>query len=287
MQDLTPQGQSLVEDLARRHGTEPDAVATLLRALVAGGGTMAQFSHPALGGMGQWSQGGMIMVGDMFNHGLKAKVDAICNELAAALRQQTLFAAPVAASGQMQQQGGAGMSMSMGGGSWWPAELGAPASVGGQNDQGYAYFPATRRLAIRRGGKVTIYDTQDHQIGGVSQQQGGGASLSFSSQRGQFQVDSLPVVSGDAAAPASAPSEARARPQPQHQSQEPAAVGPVRAPAPPAMAAPTPAVAEAATGAGAGGDPLAMLERLASLKEKGILTEAEFAAKKAELLKRL
>jgi hypothetical protein len=32
---------------------------------------------------------------------------------------------------------------------------------------------------------------------------------------------------------------------------------------------------------------LALLEQLARLKEKGILTEQEFTAKKAELLKRL
>ena len=189
-------------------------------------------------------------------------------------------------------------------GGWWPADLGTPSSVGGQNDQGYAYFPATRRLAIRRGGQVTIYDTLDHQIGGVSQQQGGGNSLSFSSQRGQFQVDSLPVVSGDGApapaapapsasvpaapapaapapvAPAPAPAAARPEPTPE----------PVAAPATPAIpkAPAAPATPAAPIGSSAaGGDPLAMLERLAALREKGILTDEEFAAKKAELLQRL
>ena len=42
----------------------------MVRALMEGNGSQAQFSHPDLGGMGQWSQGGMIMVGDMFNEGL-------------------------------------------------------------------------------------------------------------------------------------------------------------------------------------------------------------------------
>jgi ribonucleotide monophosphatase NagD (HAD superfamily) len=42
---------------------------------------MAQFSHPDFGGMSQWSPG-MTMVGDMFNSDLKAKLGAICNELA-------------------------------------------------------------------------------------------------------------------------------------------------------------------------------------------------------------
>jgi hypothetical protein len=36
--------------------------------------------------MGQWSQGGMIMIGDMLNQGLKYRVDALCNELAGILR---------------------------------------------------------------------------------------------------------------------------------------------------------------------------------------------------------
>ena len=69
--ELTPEGRRLVEDVAQRHGVSADAVLTLLQAVAAGHGTSAQFSHPELGGMGQWSQGGMIMVGDMFNNALK------------------------------------------------------------------------------------------------------------------------------------------------------------------------------------------------------------------------
>jgi hypothetical protein len=90
MQDLTPEGQRIVQSAAERHGVSADAALTLLRALVAGQGAMAQFSHPELGGMGQWSQGGMTMVGDMFNQGLRARVDALCNELASLLRTHTV-----------------------------------------------------------------------------------------------------------------------------------------------------------------------------------------------------
>ncbi len=39
--------------------------------------------------------------------------------------------------------------------------------------------------------------------------------------------------------------------------------------------------------ASAGGDVLGTLEKLAGLRDKGILTDAEFSAKKAELLARL
>src|SRR3954451_17211577 len=103
MQDLTPEGRRTIESVAQRHGVSTDAVLTLLQALQAGNGAMAQFSHPELGGMGQWSQGGMTMVGDMFNQGLRARVDALCTELAGLLRAQPgLMAAPVQAQAQIQ-----------------------------------------------------------------------------------------------------------------------------------------------------------------------------------------
>ena len=72
---------SIVEGAAERYGVSTDAVLTVLAALQAGGGRQAQFSHPELGGLGQWSQGGMVMIGDMFNSGLKARVDSLCREL--------------------------------------------------------------------------------------------------------------------------------------------------------------------------------------------------------------
>jgi hypothetical protein len=65
-----------------------------------------------------------------------------------------------------------------------------------------------RRLAIELNGRVTIYDTLDHQIGGFSQQQSYGGSLSFNSQHGPIDVARLPIVSVDGiaqAAPAQTP----------------------------------------------------------------------------------
>jgi hypothetical protein len=81
MDQLSSQDRKSVEELAHRYGVSSDAVTTLFHAVTKGNGTMAQFSHPELGGPGQWSQGGMTMVGDMFNNALKAKVDGICSEL--------------------------------------------------------------------------------------------------------------------------------------------------------------------------------------------------------------
>src|ERR1700686_2531368 len=90
MPDLTPEGLRSVTEIANRHGISVDATRTLLQGLAQGNGQQAQFNHPDLGGMGQWSRGGMIMIGDMFNQGLKARVDALANDLAGLVRSQSL-----------------------------------------------------------------------------------------------------------------------------------------------------------------------------------------------------
>lgn len=254
MDELTPAGREAVADLQQRYGVGEDAVRTLLRAVAAGGGSMAQFSHPELGGMGQWSQGGMIMVGDMFNNALKARVDGLCSELSRRLSETPLLAAPARAAA-----GGGGM-MAMGQ-AWWPDDLGVPAATGGQNDMRYAWFPQMRRLAVQVGSDTRVYDTGEHMIGGFGQQQGGDRSITMSSQLGTVRLADLPVVSGGAPAPAAQP---------------------------PTPASPSPQVERAVEQAGAaGGDVIAQIERLAQLRDRGVLSPEEFASAKAELLKRL
>ena len=178
---VTPEAENAITDIAQRHGLSREAVQAMLFAVHAGGGTMAQFSIPELGGSGQWMRGGMTMVGgNMFDNALKARVDALCAELAQLLATTTVFPASTA--------GGAGLTS----GNWWPADLGVPSSSGGQNDARYAIFPGTRRLAIQINGVTRIFDTGEHQIGGVQQQQGGGSgTVSFTSQFGTFDVSSL------------------------------------------------------------------------------------------------
>ena len=100
MHELSSEGRKIVDDLARRHGVGSDAGAALLCALELGNGAQAQFNHPDLGGMGQWSQGGMIMIGDMFNQGLKHRVDALCREIANLLRSQPSLNHPDASHSQ-------------------------------------------------------------------------------------------------------------------------------------------------------------------------------------------
>ncbi|WP_431272659.1 hypothetical protein [Dankookia sp. P2] len=73
---------------------------------------------------------------------------------------------------------------------WWPEELGQPASSGGQDGLQYAFFPEARRLAIRRDGRVTVYDSGQHRISGVAQQ-GGSRAPVFSSAEGEVTPDDL------------------------------------------------------------------------------------------------
>jgi hypothetical protein len=249
---LTPTGDAAVAGIAQRYGLSREAVAAMLFAVHNGGGTMAQFAIPELGGSGQWMRGGMTMVGNMFDHGLKARVDALCNELAQLLATTPVFAAAPP-----------GVAPGYASGNWWPPELGNPSSSGGQNDARYAVFPGTRRLAIQTGGVTRIFDTGEHRIGGVQQQQGAHpGSVTFTSQLGTFDVSSLTEIGAEAAPHT-----------------------PVPPPAPQSAPEPSPSAAAPETQ-----DPssiIAAIEALAGLRERGILTDDEFAAKKAELLARL
>jgi hypothetical protein len=284
MQQLTSEGQQKVMELAQRYGVSTDAVLTLLHALVDGNGTMAQFDHRELGGRGQWMRGGMVMVGDMFNQALKATVDGLCVELSSLLVASHFLQAQPARSqrqsqGTQHQQQRGGVNPAAGSqapaavslfvaspvgsaGEEWPAELGTPAASGAQNAMRYAYFPEKHRLAIAVHGHLRIYDTLDHQVSGVSQQQGTGSTLIFTSQHGVVEVNTLPVIaSGRPGSP---------------EDMSPVSTSPVSTPAPVPDAVATQTM-----------DIFATLERLAELKQKGILSEEEFTAKKAELLRRI
>lgn len=166
-----------IDDLARRHGVSVAAVRVLQDALRRGGGRMAQFSHPDLGGMGQWSAGGMTQVGDMFNTALRDKVHALCSELAKSAADAPPPERPPADHGE-----------------WWPQGLGRPSATGSQNGMRYACFPDARRVVIEQAGSVTVYDSGEHRISGVSQQQSGTQELSFSSQKGTVRASDLPVA---------------------------------------------------------------------------------------------
>lgn len=258
MQKLTDVGENLVNDIMSRYGLSYDAVIHMLVAVNNGGCSMAQFSCPELGGSGQWMRGGMTMVGDMFNSGLKNTVDNLCNELANLLSNNQVF--PVVAAG------------TPGSNQWWPTNLGSPSSSGGQNNIRYAVFP--NRLAVELNGSVSIYDTLDHNIGGVSQQQGSNDSLTFNSQWGAINVNSLPLVSGQSLAPESQTNFV----DPVQESQ------PLQVPV--QTFEPTNTVNTISNSQyEATNQMIEVIKKLAELRDLGVLTDDEFNTKKTDLLK--
>ena len=290
MLQLSSAGQQAIQDVAQRHGFSFDAVLSMLGSVINGNGSMAQFSHPEFGGSGQWMQGGMTMIGDMFNNYLKGRVDNLCAELARLISNQPGLVRT--GSFQSQSQNGStqvnawgdGMSAPAGNTNnagnlfvpapvqpdWWGPDLRWPNSSGGQNGMRYAWFSQARRLAIETNGQVIVYDTLDHQIGGVSQQSGGN-SVTFTSQYGYVDLNQLPVVTINGVAPA--PKMAPAPQAPIYNNKAPAYSQPVSN--------------NTYASTGAEGDIFSSIEKLATLQSRGILTEQEYLAKKAELLSRL
>lgn len=262
MQKLTPAGMNLVSDISSRYNLSNDAVIHMLVAVNNGGGSMAQFNCPELGGSGQWMRGGMTMVGDMFNHGLKMTVDNLCSELSRALATLQIF--PVIPAG------------TPGSNQWWPSDCGNPFSSGAQNNIRYAVFPG--KLAVEQNGQVTVYNTLNHNIGGVSQQQGGDTSLTFSSQFGTVSVNQLPIISGPGAG----------TPPAQTNFAQPAANGPAVNSAAGTdnnqNLSNTPTPTHTATNTN---EIINLIEQLAKLRDAGAITEQDFNSKKMELLARI
>ncbi len=272
MKPLTSEGLQKIQEIASRYRLSENAVMLMLDSVSMGGGTMAQFNISELGGGGQWMQGGMTMVGDMFNYSLKSTVNNLCGELSQLMYSQNIFEQPAAGTPFQGQNFG----------SWWPAEFGSPSSSGGQNNMRYAYFPnPTDRLVVDLNGYNTIYNTYGYNISGVSQQQSGnGFNLQFSCQYGYVDVNTLPQILPNQPvtetpiefAPA-APSFPVVPEFNNNNNNSNSFVAPVATPI-----APTSVFDE---------DIIKNIERLADLQKKGILTDEEFTSKKKELLARL
>lgn len=295
---LSPAGAQLVQNLAQRHGLSTDAVTHMLIAIQNGNGSMAQFNHHEFGGSGQWMRGGMTMVSDLFNNQLKCRVDNVCSDISNELANHQVT--PFSGSFQSQSQNGVSSQSQAGGtlgsgnslfapdpeANWWPQDLGVPNAIGSQNQVRYAYFAQGRRLAVKTSGDVWVYDTQDHQIGGFSQQQGSGGSITFTSQSGIVNLSSLPVVSRNGVAsvieqtPARTSSSLVVQNNPPTENEKPNTDSHSETPSPPASHI-QPA------GPSDSDSIIATLERLGGLRDKGYVSEEEFAAKKAELLSRL
>ena len=280
MKQLSPTGQQIINNIAQRYAFSSDAVFSMLVSVINGNGSMAQFNHPEFGGSGQWMRGGMIMVGDMFNNGLKNSVGNLCQELANLIANEPNLIQTGSFQSQNQDNqehandannspqqnssnSGNAVSLFMPGEdsqNWWISSgLQFPNSIGKQNNIRYAYFASIRRLAIQLHGDITLYDTLDHQIGGFSQQQGNEASLTFTSQYGLVDIKTLPIVSIN--------------------NDDLQRLNSQQIVAPITIDSPKSTVQET--------DIFSAIEKLAILKDKAILTENEFSTKKAELLARL
>ena len=280
MKQLSPTGQQIINNIAQRYAFTSDAVFSMLVSVINGNGSMAQFNHPEFGGSGQWMRGGMIMVGDMFNNGLKNSVGNLCQELANLIANEPTLIQTGSFQSQNQDNqehandannspqqnssnSGNAVSLFMPGEdsqNWWISSgLQFPNSIGKQNNIRYAYFTSIRRLAIQVHGDITLYDTLDHQIGGFSQQQGNEASLTFTSQYGLVDIKTLPIVSIN--------------------NDDLQRLNSQQIVAPITIDSPKSTVQET--------DIFSAIEKLAILKDKAILTENEFSTKKAELLARL
>ncbi|MDO6761336.1 SHOCT domain-containing protein [Tamlana sp. 2_MG-2023] len=256
-----------ISNVANRYHVSVETTTELTHTLMATNGTMAQFYLPELGGGGQWMQGGMTMVGDMFNNQLRSLVDGLCNDLSNLIGQGAIQYKPLP---KIKNADGSQSS----GTNWW-GDLGFPNSTGSQNGTSYAIFNGINRLAIQENGKVTVFDTLDHQIGGVGQQQGGNYSVSFSSQYGNVNLSTLPIVSGN----------------PNNQNNLNNQVETIQSIQEPNIEDPTnneiKREIQNTTQTDFEEDIFAKIEKLASLKDKGILSEDEFTSKKTELLSRL
>ncbi|MCX6046656.1 MAG: SHOCT domain-containing protein [Chloroflexi bacterium] len=189
---FSAEDRKLIHTLAQQHQISEGAVEALWVAIQAGNGTLAQFNHPELGGMGQWMASGMIMIGDFSNHQLKATIAQLCTDIAAHLHKQPPTAQSHTATSRMEPL----MPAQAG---WWPKDLGTPTASGAQNTMQYAYFAAKKRLALRIDGRIRIYDTKDHQIHSVSQQQDHSQKIVFHSQKGEVALDKLSKLSEDKA----------------------------------------------------------------------------------------
>lgn len=253
--------------VANRYGLSSNAIVDLTNALMGSNGTMAQFNIPELGGGGQWMLGGMTMVGDMFNYQLKSTVDGLCVELSNLINQGNIQYKPLPKfDNESNFQNGTN-------GNWW-GNLGFPNSTGSQNGTSYSIFSNINRLAILENGNVSIFDTLDHQIGGVGQQQGGNYSVTFTSQYGTVDLSTLPIVSNgndnvnkeviEEIAEESNVLEKEPEVIDKNIDLETSTIDPFQEE-----------------------DIFLKIEKLADLKNKGILSKEEFDTKKSELLSRL
>jgi hypothetical protein len=165
-----------LKEIAIKYNLSLGAVIMLFNGLQNTQGRQVQFNHPELGGMGQW-QSGMIMIGDMFNHALKAKINELCQELALIVKKEQKSTPKKSVIKNFN------------------AIYGTPALTGIQNDLRYAYYPAKDIFIIEQYGRLEKYSTRGYQITGISQQQNYfSQDLIIQTDQGNITLSMLPKI---------------------------------------------------------------------------------------------
>lgn len=168
---------SKIHDIAAKYQITEATVRTLLEGLQTTNGFQVQFNSAELGGMGQW-QSGMVMIGDMFNDGLKAKVAALCAELASFVREHQ------ATQPEESEKKDATVAA--------PIKTIPATFSGSQNGTKYAYYAPQNVLQLEEDGTVSRYSTEGLTLWGVQQSQDGtGKKLKFTHAGGTITVDDL------------------------------------------------------------------------------------------------
>ena len=265
MHELTSQGEQAVADLSARYGVSTGAVRALLEAVQLGNGTMAQFSHPELGGRGQWMAGGMTMVGDMFSPGLQARVSGLAGELSSLLASTPVYAVRRARPGPAQLTR---RIRGRGGRPSWDSPDRADARTA----------PVTR--CSRRPGGLPCRAAARPSASTARWTMSFTACSSRGASRARCRSPASTARSPSRACRWQALTAARCRPGP----------GPPRSRSCRAHRRSPPPSGPSGQAVPSGTDAdavLAVLERLGDLHRRGVLTDEEFAAKKAEILSRL
>jgi hypothetical protein len=161
---MDPSTKLSINELAAKYQVSPSAIQELIRAL----GPAAAKHNSTILTLAVWGNGGggnMIMIGDMFNHGLKDRVAKLCQTIASHLDDFS-ERAELRGTGRHPYAFDEADDLSA---NWWPSRLGRPSSTGSQNNMRYACFSQIYRLAIERDGKLTVYDTGPPRLSGFSQ----------------------------------------------------------------------------------------------------------------------
>lgn len=165
------------KEIASKFDVSESTVKQIFDSLERTGGRQAQFNIAELGGMGQWQFGGMMMIGDMFNNTLKAKVASICEAVA-----DLVINMPKDEKAKEKN-------------SKKDTDTRKASMKGSQNDIHYAFYPSEKVLEITKNGKTKKYHTKDYQLSGVQQSQdGSGKKLSFSHPNGTVSVSDLKEI---------------------------------------------------------------------------------------------